>query len=177
MRFEPTSLPGVLIVEPEPVDDERGFFARLFCRREFAERGLESDFVQCSVSFNARRGTLRGMHYQRAPHDEAKLIRCTAGAIFDAVVDLRPDSATRGRWFATDLTARNGRMLYVPKGFAHGFQTLEDNSAVLYFISTYYAPESSTGFLWNDPGIDIRWPVVEERVLSDRDLRLPRWPP
>lgn len=177
MRFEETPLRGAFVVEAQPVDDERGFFARLFCRQEFGEQGLESDFVQCSVSFNARRGTLRGMHYQRPPHDEAKLIRCTVGAIFDAVVDIRPDSPTRGRWFATELSARNRRMLYVPKGFAHGFQTLEDSSEVLYFISTYYAPDASAGFLWNDPDIGIPWPAVEKRVISDRDLCLPVWRP
>jgi dTDP-4-dehydrorhamnose 3,5-epimerase len=175
VRFEETPLAGSFFIDPEPVADERGFFARTFCSREFAARGMKHQFVQCSISFSARRGTLRGMHYQRTPHEEAKLVRCTAGAIFDAIIDLRPGSPTRGRWAATELSAANHRILYVPEGFAHGFQTLEDGCEVAYQISTVFHPEASAGVRWDDPAFGIVWPEVETRVIADRDRSYLLW--
>lgn len=169
MRLTETDLAGAWLVEPEPVADIRGFFARTFDAVEFARRGLRSTFPQCSVSYNARAGTLRGMHFQTAPHEEAKLVRCTAGAIFDVIVDLRVGSATRGRWLGVELTAENRRALYVPEGFAHGFQTLEDRSEVFYQISTAFVPEAAAGVRWDDPAFGIEWPVADSRILSDRD--------
>ena len=148
--------------------DERGFFARTYCQREFEAHELTSQFVQCNTSFNKRKGTLRGMHFQASPHEEAKLIRCTRGAIFDAIIDLRPDSATFKQYVSAVLTAANGRMLYVPRRFAHGFQTLEDNTEVLYQMSEFYNPESARGVRWNDPAFRIDWPEKVE-VISERD--------
>src|SRR5207247_1799350 len=145
-----TELGGALIVDPEPIEDERGFFARTFCAVEFGARGLETRFVQQSVSHNRRRGTLRGMHYQAAPHTETKLVRCTAGAVYDVLVDLRRDSPTFKRWLAVELTARNRRALYVPPGLAHGFLTLEDDTDLEYLITPAYRPEASRGVRWDD---------------------------
>jgi dTDP-4-dehydrorhamnose 3,5-epimerase len=172
VRFIETPLPGAFVIELEPHADERGCFARTFCAREFAERGLASAFAQCSTSWNRRAGTLRGMHWQAAPHAEAKLVRCTAGAIFDAIVDLRAGSPTRGRWFGCELSAEGRRMLYVPEGFAHGFQALRDASEVFYQISAPYAPEASRGFRFDDPAVAIRWPLAPS-VVSKRDRELP----
>lgn len=168
MKFTETFLQGAFLIELEPHRDERGFFARTFCRDEFRKRGLNSSFAQCSTSFNARRGTLRGMHYQMKPHEEAKLVRCTRGSIYDLIVDIRPESPTFKKWFAVELTAINLLMLYVPEGFAHGFQTLEDESEVFYQISEVYHPEYSGGIRWDDPVFEFRWPV-EERIMSERD--------
>jgi dTDP-4-dehydrorhamnose 3,5-epimerase len=173
LKLLPTALSGAWLVEPEPLSDERGFFARTFCADEFRRHGLNPAIAQCSISFNRERGTLRGMHYQAAPHEEAKLVRCTQGAIFDAIVDLRPGSATRHRWFGVELTAANRRMLYVPEGFAHGFLTLEPETEVLYQISVAYRPESQRGFHWQDPAVAIAWPQAP-RVVSPRDQSLPR---
>lgn len=172
MRFIPTELPGAYIVEPEPLNDERGFFARTVCAREFAAHGLATDFVQCSISVNNRRGTLRGLHYQTPPACEAKLVRCTAGAIVDVIVDIRAESPTYMKHLAVELTARNRRALYVPRMFAHGLQTLEDDTEVMYQISEYYAPGQSTGFRFDDPKLGIRWPLpVTEISPKDR-----QWP-
>lgn len=168
MRFVETPLIGAFVIEPEPVDDERGFFLRTFCRREFAERGLIPDLVQCSVSFNRKRGTLRGMHYQAPPHEETKLVRCTSGAIYDVIVDLRTNSSSKLRWFAIELTAANHQMLYVPAGLAHGFLTLADDSEVFYQMSEYFNPESSRGVRWDDPALGIKWPAAPT-TISDRD--------
>ena len=176
MRFLPTAAPPATIIDPEPIEDERGAFARTFCRDEFRARGLNPDLAQCSVSFNRLRGTLRGMHYQAAPHAEAKLVRCTAGTIFDVALDLRPGSPTRGRWVGVELTARNRRMLYVPEGFAHGFQTLEDGAEVSYQISAPYEPSASRGVRWDDPAFGIRWPAAETRILAPRDAGYPDFP-
>jgi len=174
--FEDTGLAGALVIEPERLEDSRGFFARTFCAREFAERGLASRFVQSSVSFNARAGTLRGMHFQVPPHREVKLVRCTAGAVWDAIVDLRSGSPTRLRWFGTDLSAENRRLLYIPEGFAHGFITLAPNSEVFYEMSEFYAPQAARGLRWNDPALGIAWPaapqVIAERDASYADLDL-----
>lgn len=172
MRFVPTTLAGAYVIELDRIEDERGFFARSFCEDEFRQQGLEASFVQCSVSYNTRKGTLRGMHYQKQPHAEAKIIRCTRGAIYDVIVDMRTSSPSYGRWFAADLTADNYRMLYVPKECAHGFQTLEDGSDILYMMSERYHPEVSAGMRWDDPGIGIRWPLSDP-ILSGRDAGYP----
>jgi dTDP-4-dehydrorhamnose 3,5-epimerase len=172
VRFLETELPGVFIIEPDRVEDERGFFARSWCSAEFASRGLNTSVVQCNVSHNKRRGTLRGMHYQEAPHEEAKLVRCTRGAIFDVVVDLRPDSPTQLQWLGVELSAENYRMLYVPERFAHGFQTLADETDVFYQMSAAYHPASGRGLRWNDPALRIRWPIAAP-IVSSRDASYP----
>jgi dTDP-4-dehydrorhamnose 3,5-epimerase len=171
--FRTTELPGAVLVELEPRDDERGFFARFFCRREFAEHGLELEVAQANVAFNRRRGTLRGLHYQAPPHEEAKLVRCVRGALHDVVVDLRPGSPTFRQWLAVELTAENGRMLYVPAGFAHGYQTLVDETEALYLHSAFHAPEAERGVRWDDPAFGIDWPGVDRRVLSAKDQAWP----
>lgn len=166
MKFSPTKLPGVWIVDLEKLEDERGFFARSWCQREFEQRGLNPRLVQCNISFNHKKGTLRGMHYQIAPHGEAKLVRCTSGAIYDVAVDLRPASPTRKQWLAVELTADNGRALYIPEGFAHGFQTVADNTEVLYQMSEFHHPQSARGFRWNDPAIGLVWPEDQRRISN-----------
>lgn len=172
MRFTETKLEGLWVVEPEPRVDERGFFARVFCKGEMAEHEVCADFVQASISFSRRKGTLRGMHWQDYPHGEAKLVRCTMGAVYDVVLDLRKGSPTKGRWEHFELTPENRRMVYVPKGFAHGFMTLQDNSEVFYQMSEFYHPESATGVRWNDPTFGIRWPFSEV-ILSEHDRTWP----
>jgi dTDP-4-dehydrorhamnose 3,5-epimerase len=172
MIFTETKLPGVFIIDPERHEDERGFFARTWCRQEFLEHGLNPNLAQCSVSFNKKRGTLRGMHYQAAPHEEAKLVRCTRGAMFDVALDLRPESPTFTQWTASVLTPDTGRMLYVPEGCAHGFQTLEDDTEVFYQISECYYPNLSRGLRWNDPAWLIAWPLPNP-TLSTRDATYP----
>ncbi len=172
MRYAELSLTGAYVISLELLSDERGFFARTWDAREFADRRLEARVVQCNVSFNARRGTVRGLHFQRPPHEEVKLVRCTRGSIFDVIVDLRPDSSTRLRWEGVELTAENRLMLYVPRGFAHGYQTLEDDTEVSYQVSEFYHPESEGRVLWNDPSVGIRWPV-QEVVISDKDRTAP----
>ena len=173
MKFTPTKIAGVWLIEMERHEDERGWFARSWCAEEFAARGLNSQLAQCSVSFNKKKGTLRGMHWQAAPHAEAKLVRCTRGAIYDVALDLRPDSQTYRRWFATELTADNGRALYIPEGCAHGFQTLADDSEVFYQIAGAYHATSSRGVRWDDPVFGITWPDAAERHLSVRDQTYP----
>jgi dTDP-4-dehydrorhamnose 3,5-epimerase len=158
MIFLPTELPGAYIIELQKLEDERGFFARSWCEREFAEHQLDSGLVQCNISFNKQAGTLRGMHYQLPPFAETKLVRCTQGAIYDIIIDLRPDSPTFLRWTGAELSAANRRMMYVPKGFAHGFLTLADESEVFYQMSEFYAPGSAAGVRWDDPLFDLRWP-------------------
>lgn len=169
MQFTETTLLGVYIVELEPLEDERGFFARTFCQREFEARNLQSSFVQCSISSNKVKGTLRGMHVQSKPHQEAKLVRCIRGAIYDVVIDLRPESSTFCRWISVELKADNDKMLYIPEGFAHGFQTLEDNTEVFYQISEFYHPECAEGIRWDDPAFNIQWPLIVS-IASPRDL-------
>jgi dTDP-4-dehydrorhamnose 3,5-epimerase len=176
MIFRDTPLPGVYVLEWEPRADERGHFARLWCRKEFAERGLSAEFVQCSLSFNEHRGTLRGMHYQAAPFAETKLVRCTRGAIYDVALDLRPRSPTYCRWVSAELTPDNRRMLYIPEGVAHGFQTLEDGSEVLYEIAAYYNPEASRVVRYDDPAFGIAWPLPPVHV-SERDRSCPPFQP
>ena len=164
MKFTETSLTGVWLLEIEPHADERGFFARTACSSSFAEHGLNGAFVQQSVSFNAHRGTLRGLHFQAAPYEEDKLVRVTQGAIFDVIVDIRPRSASFGRWFGVELSAQNHKQLYIPKGFAHGFQTLEDNSEVLYAMTVPFQPGSGRGIRWDDPALDIAWPMAVDET-------------
>lgn len=168
MKFLATSLRDAWIIEPERLTDDRGFFARTFCRDEFTAHGLKPNFVQCNVSYNAERGTLRGMHYQESPYEEAKLVRCTRGAIFDVIIDLRKASAAYKQWIEVELSADNYRMLYVPEGFAHGFQTLEDGSEVFYQMSEMYRPEAARGIRWNDPLFGILWPLGKP-IISPRD--------
>jgi dTDP-4-dehydrorhamnose 3,5-epimerase len=172
MIFTETKLNGAYIIDPEKLEDERGFFARTWCRREFSEHDLNPDLAQCSISFNSKRGTLRGMHYQLPPHEEVKLVRCTRGGIYDVIIDLRPQSPTFKQWFSVELTANNRRMLYVPETFAHGFQTLADDTEVDYYISDFYAPECASGLRWNDPAFGIDWPL-EARIISQKDQSYP----
>jgi dTDP-4-dehydrorhamnose 3,5-epimerase len=177
VRFVETPIPAAWLVELEPHEDERGMFARVWCRDEFRERGLSTELAQCSMSRNPRLGTLRGMHFQRAPHEEVKLVRAIAGAIFDVIVDLRPGSATLGHWFGVRLDADEGRALYIPEGVAHGFQTLTEHCDVLYMISTPYAPDAASGVRWDDPAFAIEWPETPERIISERDRSWPDWSP
>lgn len=173
MVFTETKLKSAFVIDLERKEDERGFFARTFCVDEFQARGLNARLVQCSISFNPERGTLRGMHWQDPPHAECKLVRVTHGAIFDVVIDLRPNSATFKQHFALQLSAENHRQLYVPEGFAHGFQTLEDNTEVFYQMSAAYAPPLGRGVRWNDPAFGIDWPPAERRIISERDAGYP----
>ena len=179
MRFTETPVAGALVVEPEPIEDERGFFARTFSVEEFAARGLDTRVDQCSVSFNARAGTLRGMHYQEAPHGETKLVRCTRGGIYDVALDLRPGSPTYLRWAGVELSADDGRALYIPEGCAHGFQSLADGTEVLYQISTPYVPSAARGVRWDDPAFGIDWPPAPAggRTMSERDAEYPDFEP
>ena len=170
MRFVPSPLPGVYVIEPERHADERGYFARTWCAEELAAQGLESGLAQCSVSFNQRKGTLRGLHYQAPPFAEVKLVRCVRGALFDVAVDLRPDSQSFRKWFGIELTAENGRGLYVPRGFGHGFLTLADETEVSYQISARFSPPSTRGVRYDDPFLGIRWPAkVDVIAARDRD--------
>jgi dTDP-4-dehydrorhamnose 3,5-epimerase len=166
--LKPTPLAGAQLIELERLEDERGFFARSFCRDEFRRLGLEPELAQCNVSWNPRRGTLRGLHYQAAPHEEVKVVRCTRGAIWDVIVDMREGSSTRWRWHAVELNADNRLALYVPRGFAHGFQTLLDESEVLYQISEPYYPDFARGLRWDDPKLRISWPLPGP-IVSARD--------
>jgi dTDP-4-dehydrorhamnose 3,5-epimerase len=173
--FHETTLKGAFLIQLELFADERGSFGRSYCSREFEEHGLDPRVVQCSVSYNRNRGTLRGMHYQAAPHEEAKLIRCGRGAMYDVIVDLRPASPTFRRWTAFELRAEPGspsNMVYVPQGFAHGFLTLENDTEVIYQMSEFFAPHVARGFRWNDPAFDIQWPEPVT-VISDRDRTYP----
>jgi dTDP-4-dehydrorhamnose 3,5-epimerase len=170
--FTETEIKGLFVIEPERHSDHRGFFARTFCASEFQARKLDPTVAQCSVSYNVKKGTLRGMHYQVSPNEEVKVVRCTQGAIFDVAIDLRRDSETYGRHFAIVLSAENRKMLYIPTGFAHGFQTLTNNSEVFYQMSTAYAPESARGIRWDDPRFAIEWPPGE-RTIIERDRNYP----
>lgn len=172
MVFSETPLPGVWLVTPELQEDFRGFFARAWCEREFAAVGLVDRWVQSSISFNKKRGTLRGLHYQRAPHEEIKLVRCTMGAIHDVVVDLRRDSPGFRKHVAVELTADNRKTIYIPKGCAHGFQTLQDDTEVLYHMSEFHAPDHAAGVRWDDPAFGIAWPD-RNPILSERDRSFP----
>jgi len=172
MIFTETALKGSFVIEPELLEDERGFFARTWSEREFAEHGLDPRGAECNTSFNKSKGTLRGMHYQSPPYEQAKMVRCTMGAIYDVIVDLREDSPTFTKWFAVELLATNRLMLYVPKGFAHGFQTLDERTEVYYQMSEIYVPNCSGGVRWNDPAFAIDWPP-DERTIAFRDMNYP----
>ncbi|MGQ9570723.1 MAG: dTDP-4-dehydrorhamnose 3,5-epimerase, partial [Thermodesulfovibrionales bacterium] len=169
MIFKETNLNCAFVIELEKRVDERGFFARAWCKKEFEAHGLVANIVQSNVSFSKKAGTLRGMHYQVAPFEETKLIRCVKGAIYDVIIDLRLNSPTYKHWIAVELTEDNYKMLYVPEGFAHGFQTLTDNVEVFYHVSQFYSPESERGIRWNDPQFGIIWPEVDKRIISDKD--------
>jgi dTDP-4-dehydrorhamnose 3,5-epimerase len=173
MIFSPTRLDDAYLIDVEPRADERGFLARTFCEHEFAEQGLPMRIVQSSTIHTARGHTLRGLHYQEAPHREVKLVRCTRGSIFLVMVDLRPASETRNGWVGVELSAENERLAYVPEGFAQGYQTLQDDTEVLYQMSHEYVPESARGVRWDDPAFGIEWPVAENRLISERDQAWP----
>ncbi|OFW07755.1 MAG: dTDP-4-dehydrorhamnose 3,5-epimerase [Acidobacteria bacterium RIFCSPLOWO2_02_FULL_59_13] len=172
MKFKPTLIGGALVVEMERLEDDRGYFARTWCTEEFAAHGLKASMAQCSISFNRVRGTLRGMHYQVSPSLEAKLIRCSRGAIYDVIVDARRGSATEGKFFGLQLTQDDPVMLYAPEGVAHGFITLTDDAEVIYTMSTAYQPDDQAGFRWDDPEVAIEWPIPPSRI-SSRDANLP----
>ena len=174
MKFTPTSLAGAQLISPDLLCDERGFFARTWCQEEFDRHGLNVQLVQCNISFGKQTGTLRGMHYQVAPHAETKLVRCTAGAVCDVIIDLRPDSPTYKQWQAFELTAENRKMLYVPVDFAHGFQTLTENTEVFYQATAPYRRESERGLRWNDPTFGIQWPLPITEI-SDKDRGHPNF--
>ena len=172
MRFTPVPLAGAFIVDAERHEDERGFFSRTFCEHEFAANGIKQRPVQSNISFNTIRGTLRGMHFQRAPHAEAKLVRCTAGKIFDVIVDVRLDSPTRYQWFGIELDSESRRALYIPEGFAHGFQTLADTTEIFYEMFNHFQPGYADGLRWDDPALAIAWPLAVE-TISDKDQSYP----
>lgn len=176
MRFEPLPLSGAYLVQLDPRVDPRGMFARAFCAREFAAHGLETSFVQANISSNVHAGTVRGMHFQRAPHAEVKLVRCIKGSIYDVVVDLREGSTTRLRWFGAELSEQNGLTMYVPKGFAHGYQALSNGATAFYMVSSFYAPEFEGGLRFDDPKLSIQWPRIVSD-LSDKDAKWPLLPP
>ncbi|MDL1984595.1 MAG: dTDP-4-dehydrorhamnose 3,5-epimerase [Deltaproteobacteria bacterium] len=173
MIFKKTGLEGAFIIEPERIEDTRGFFARAWCKNEFEANGLNPNLLQSNISFNKAKCTLRGMHYQATPHEEIKLVRCTKGAIYDAIVDLQPGSPTYLKWIGVELTEQNHKMLYVPEGFAHGYQTLTDNTEVFYHVSQFYSPESERGVRWDDPAFGIKWPETNNVVISEKDKNWP----
>jgi dTDP-4-dehydrorhamnose 3,5-epimerase len=173
MIFTPAELKDAVIIDIERRADERGFLARVFCESEFARHGLATRFVQASTVYTASRGTLRGLHFQEAPHREVKLVRCTTGGAQVVIVDLRPESPTYRQWLGVELTARTGRLLYVPEGFAQGYQTLVDDTEILYHMSHEYSPSAARGIRWDDPAFGIEWPAAEQRLISERDLAWP----
>lgn len=172
MRFKESKLKGAYIIDLEKHQDDRGFFARTFCRKELEAHGLIADVAQANMSLSKTRGTLRGMHYQKSPFEETKLVRCTQGALYDVIIDLRPDSASFKQWIGVELSADNYRMLFVPKNFAHGFITLTDDTEVTYMVSQFYAPGSELGIRWNDPQFGIQWPL-DVQVISEKDANWP----
>jgi dTDP-4-dehydrorhamnose 3,5-epimerase len=175
MIFSPTRIRGAMVVEMEPCEDERGLFARGFCRKEFEAHGLNPDVAQANIGLSRRRGTLRGLHYQIPPHAETKLVRCTSGVVFDVIVDLRPESASYKQWVGVELTAANRRMLYAPEGCAHGYLALADDTEVFYLVSEFYSPGAERGLRWNDPAFRIEWPITEDLRISDKDRSWPDW--
>jgi len=173
MIFKATPLDGAFVIELEKHQDDRGYFARTFCQREFADQGLTTNIAQANSSLSRYKGTLHGMHYQTEPHAETKLVRCIRGAVFDVIIDLRPESESFCQWFGSELTADNGKMMYVPEGFAHGYQTLKDNSELFYMVSQFYTPEVEKGVRWNDKRFRISWPETNKILLSDKDRAWP----
>ena len=176
MIFTETPIAGAYLIDLEKRGDDRGFFARVFCRNEFGEQNLDTEFVQINNSLSAERGTLRGLHYQLAPAEEVKIVRCVSGALWDVILDIRPQSPTFGRWFGAELSATNRRMMYAPRGMAHGFVTLADDTEAFYLVSAFYAPERERGIRWNDPRFAIEWPVTPA-VISDKDRDRPDFDP
>jgi dTDP-4-dehydrorhamnose 3,5-epimerase len=176
MKFTPTPLRDAYLIDLEKRGDDRGFFARVFCEREFAEYGLETRFVQANNSLSSKKGTLRGLHYQLAPSAEVKVVRCIRGALWDAIVDIRPGSETFGKWFGAELSAENRRMMYVPRGFAHAILTLEEDTEALYLVSDFYAPGEERGVRWNDPRFGVEWPI-EPTEISPKDAAWPDFDP
>ncbi len=172
MKFTPTILAGAFLIEPESITDERGFFARSFCQNEFASHDLSANIAQCNISYNKTHGIIRGMHYQRAPSAEAKLVRCTSGSIYDVIIDLRVDSSTYQQWIAYELNSKNRSALYIPKGFAHGFQTLKDNTEVFYQMFDFFSPQQASGIRWDDPTFNIDWPL-SVHTISGKDHNYP----
>jgi len=170
MKFTESKLQGAYVIEVEKIEDDRGFFGRLWCEKEFQKYNLNTNIVQSNVSLSKKQGTLRGMHFQKSPHQETKLVRCTKGSVYDVIIDLRPDSPTFKKWFGVKLTEDNHKMIYVPENFAHGFLTLEDNSEVYYLVTQFYNKEAESGLRWNDPAFDIQWPI-EVMEISDKDNR------
>ncbi|MFH1932399.1 MAG: dTDP-4-dehydrorhamnose 3,5-epimerase [Pseudomonadota bacterium] len=177
MIFQETKLPGVFVIEIEKRQDNRGFFARAWCKKEFESRGLNTSFAQANLAFSKKNGTLRGMHYQMSPYEEIKLVRCIKGAIYDVAIDLRPDSPTYKSWVGVELTDDNHKMLYIPENFAHGYQTLTDNAEVFYQVSQFYSPESERGVRWDDPAFGIKWPETDDVVISEKDKNWPDYLP
>ena len=174
MIFTPTQLAGAYFIDVEPRNDDRGFFARSWCMNEFKNHDLNPNLAQCNIAYNIRRGTLRGLHYQAKPYEEAKLIRCTRGAIYDVIVDLRQNSPTLKKWLSIELTDENHRALYVPEGFAHGYQTLVNDTEIIYLVSEFYHPEVEHGIRWNDPAFSIQWPIADP-IISIKDQAHPLW--
>jgi len=173
MNIVETSVQGAFLIEPEKMTDDRGYFMRAYCTRELQEAGIKMPVAQANLAGSRHKGTLRGMHYQVAPHEEGKLVRCTRGSLFDVVLDIRADSSSYGQWYGTELTASNHNMLYVPPGCAHGYLTLEKNVEAYYLVSEYYSPGAEQGIRWNDPGFSIDWPVKDHLVMSDKDQAWP----
>lgn len=171
MKFIKTKLEGAYIVEPEKFEDHRGFFARLWCKDEFKKNGLNQNLVQISIAYNFKKYTLRGMHFQKKPFEEAKLVRCSKGSIYDVIVDLRPESKTFKEWISVEISDKNFKMIYVPEGFAHGYQTLTDDAEVIYHMSESFVPDSYSGVRWNDKAFNIKWPFPEEAIMSDKDIK------
>lgn len=177
MVFTETKLRGAYIIEIERMEDKRGFLARCFCANEFSKHGLKTRIVQSNISSNKKAGTLRGMHYQAKPYEEAKLVSCIRGSIYDVIIDLRPGTSTYCQWFSVELSAENGVMLYIPEGFAHGFQTMEDNSTVFYQMYEFYHPDNASGLRWDDPLFVVQWPEMTDRIISIRDKNYPDYVP
>ncbi len=174
MIFTKTNLEDAFVIDIEKKEDDRGFFARTFCANEFSENNLDSKFVQANTSFNYKKGTLRGMHFQKPPYEEDKLVRCTKGSIFDVMIDLRKESPTYKKWFGVELTEENRKSLFVPKGFAHGYMTLEDNTEVTYLVTQFYTPEADSGIKFNDPAFNIEWPMTPV-IVSEKDANHPAY--
>jgi len=173
LLFEPTPLAGAYVIHPERREDARGHFVRTFCEQEFFEHGLTTSFVQANAAWNTHLGTVRGLHRQLSPHQEVKVVRCTQGSVFDVIVDCREGSGTRYQWFGLTLSASNGKQLYVPEGFAHGYQVLHDDSELAYLVSAHYAPNAESGLRWNDPILGIEWPIQNDVDVSDKDANWP----
>lgn len=175
MIFTKTDLPGLYVIEPEKFEDIRGYFVRTYCVEQFTKHGLDPEISQCSLSYNKSRGTVRGLHYQTAPYEEVKVVRCLRGRVFDVAVDIRADSPTRGKYLSFELSDDNGKALYIPKGFAHGFMSLDDDTLILYQMSAPYNQQSARTIRYNDPQINISWPAVEHITISDKDKNAPLW--